>query len=357
MSSETRDYPGLPPFPKDVPTAPLLRISLKKLLSHESEEVKRLMDTCEDVGFFYLDLQDAGSCSSILDDADRLFAISKEFYNLSLEEKKKYDFSAQNSYFGYKEQGAVVVDRQGTRDRNESYNVPKIDMLGIIAPLPRPGPFEKGRQAFVSFMKTSHSIVTLLLNLFNESLGLPEGTLASLHQIEAMSGDAVRLIKAPPQHPDDRDGIVLPEHTDYGSITFVFNQLGGLQVLPPGKDAKYVNVEPLPGHMIVNIGDALVKFTNGLFRSNIHHIVAPPGAQGDFTRYSLIYFSRPNDDVNLKRLEGSKRIPPLAEGVVEEIINSRDWVLRRGLGRRATQAHVDLEKCAGTETLSRRVQV
>ncbi|KAF5017669.1 hypothetical protein F66182_10384 [Fusarium sp. NRRL 66182] len=123
MSSETRNFPGLPPFPKDVPTVPLLRISLRKLLSCDKDEVKRLVDACEKIGFFYLDLQDAGSVSLILDDADELFAISKEFYNLSLEEKMKYDFSAQKSYFGYKAQGAVVVDSAGTRDRNESYNV------------------------------------------------------------------------------------------------------------------------------------------------------------------------------------------------------------------------------------------
>lgn len=123
MTSETRDYPGLPPFPKDVPTAPLLRLSLKRLLAHDNEEINRLIDACEDIGFFYLDLQDAGFSSSILDDADKLFNISKQFYDLPLEEKKKYDFSAQNSYFGYKEQGAVVIDRKGTRDRNESYNV------------------------------------------------------------------------------------------------------------------------------------------------------------------------------------------------------------------------------------------
>lgn len=230
-------------------------------------------------------------------------------------------------------------------------------MLGMIDPLPRPVPFQEGCQTFVSFMKRSHYIVTNLLDIFNDSLGLPNGTLASLHQLEAMSGDAVRLIRAPPQPPAMRDGITLPEHTDYGSITFVFNQLGGLQVLPPGKDAEYIYVEPLPGHMIVNIGDALVKFTNGLFRSNIHRIVAPPGVQGDFTRYSLIYFSRPNDDVILKRLEGSKRIPPLATTTVEEIITSKEWILRRGMGRRANQPVVDLEKCTGTENMSRRIQV
>lgn len=230
-------------------------------------------------------------------------------------------------------------------------------MLGLIDPLPRPEPFERDREVFASFMKTAHSIVTLLLDLFNVRLGLPAGTLAALHQIDAMSGDAVRLIKALPQPVEDRvkGRITLPEHTDYGSITFVFNQLGGLQVLPPGKDATYLYVEPLPGHMIVNIGDALVKFTNGLFRSNIHRIVAPPGAQGDFTRYSVVYFSRPDDDVQLQRLEGSDKIPPLPRDTVEEVITSKDWILRRALGRRATQAVVDLDKCAGTENVSRRI--
>ena len=123
MTSETRDFPGLPPFPKDVATAPLLALSLKKLLAKDEDEVGRLMEAAQDLGFFYLDLQDAGPTSAILDQVDGLFKISKEFYALPIEEKKRYDFSADNSYFGYKEQGAVVVDKAGTRDRNESYNV------------------------------------------------------------------------------------------------------------------------------------------------------------------------------------------------------------------------------------------
>jgi hypothetical protein len=114
---------GLPPFPKTVPTLPLLRVSLKKLLDHDEKEVKRLINACEDNGFLYLDLRDATSYSTILDDAERLFATGDKFFALSYEEKKKYDFSATTPYFGYKKQGSSVVDRTGIRDRNESYNV------------------------------------------------------------------------------------------------------------------------------------------------------------------------------------------------------------------------------------------
>ncbi|KAJ2968106.1 hypothetical protein NUW58_g10294 [Xylaria curta] len=177
----------LPPFPEGLPTLPLLRISLKKLLSRDDGEIKTLITACEDNGFFYLDVRDAGAYSSIINDVYELFGIGDEFFNLSFEEKKKYDFSAKTPYFGYKKQGSSVIDRTGKRDRNESYNVPKIDMLGIAEPLPLPEAFERGRETFVSLIKTSHAIVTLLFNIFNESLGLPEGTLASLHELEAMS--------------------------------------------------------------------------------------------------------------------------------------------------------------------------
>ena len=206
-------------------------------------------------------------------------------------------------------------------------------------------------------MRGAHAIVTLILTLLNDKLALPEGTLPNLHRQQAASGDQVRWVKAPPQPADDRR-TALGQHTDFGSVTVLFNRLGGLQVLPPGSDAEWVYVRPLPGHAIVNLGDAMVKFTNGLFRSNIHRVVAPPGAQADLTRYSLVYFARPEDNVILRRLEGSDLIPLMAEGQSEEEINSKDWIIRRALGRRVDLGKdIDFDKSAGTEQMSRRIKV
>lgn len=205
-------------------------------------------------------------------------------------------------------------------------------------------------------MRGSHAIVTLILNILNDQLALPKSTLSSMHRQQAVSGDQVRFVKAPPQPADDRR-TALGQHTDFGSVTVLFNRLGGLQVLPPGADADWVYVRPLPGHAIVNLGDAMVKFTNGLLRSNIHRVVAPPGLQAESTRYSLVYFSRPEDSVLLRRLEGSSLIPAVEDGQAEEEINSKDWIIRRALGRRVDLvADVDFEKSAGTEQISRRVK-
>lgn len=140
-------YIDLPPFPDDVPTAPLLRLSLSKLAQGDEEEKERLWRASCDVGFFYLDLRAAdgneGSETkrdsahdlpatdnsepregrvdgpALIKDAERLFQLGGKVYELPTEEKQKYDFKDQGSYFGYKGLGAGVVDGKGTRDRNE----------------------------------------------------------------------------------------------------------------------------------------------------------------------------------------------------------------------------------------------
>lgn len=344
----------LPAFPENVPTAPLLKLSLAKLQQLDAEEVGRFAQACEDIGFFYLDLRGVGN--EILANADELFDVGVKLFDLPLEEKQKYDFMHKNSYFGYKGLGANVVDRTGALDRNEFYNVSKDDIMGISDKWPAPAVLDERRALFKSFMTQAHGIVTFLLGLLNDHLGLPANALQSLHRLEGNSGDQVRFIRAPPQPVNDAR-VSLGEHTDFGSVTVLFNRLGGLQVLPPGKDAQWCYVKPLPGHAIINLGDAMVKFTNGLLRSNIHRVNAPPGEQAAHTRYSLVYFSRPENEVLLRRLEGSDKIPPLADGEVEEVINSKDWILRRALGHRhAIKGNdaFDFTKIEGTEAKSRR---
>ncbi len=123
----TQTATSTPPFPDNVPQAPLLRLSLHKLLNRDTTEVDRFNRACEDLGFFYLDLQ--GDGDSLLRDANELFDVNKAFCDLPLEEKVKYDFSAKKSYFGYKQQGAAVIDRKGSLDRNEFYNVVQLSAL------------------------------------------------------------------------------------------------------------------------------------------------------------------------------------------------------------------------------------
>ena len=251
----------------------------------------------------------------------------------------------------------AVVDKTGTLDRNECYNVSKDDILALSPPLPAPAILVQNRSLLKSFAITAHSIVSLLLEQLNAHLHLPASTLENLHRLDQASGDQIRFLKAPPQPVDDRR-TALGEHTDFGSVTILFNKLGGLQVLPPGEVAEWYYVRPLPGHAIVNLGDTMVKFTNGHLCSNIHRVTSPPGPQGDHTRYSLVYFARPEDDVILKRLEGGDVIPELGDGEEEEEINAKDWIIRRAISKRVGHfKEGEWEKHMGTEKMSARSRI
>ncbi len=106
------------------------------------------------------------------------------------------------------------------------------------------------------------------------------------------------------------------------------------------EESEWAYVVPLPGHAIINLGDAMTKFSAGILRSNIHRVISPPGAQADIARYSLVYFTRPEYEVKLKHLGGEsemvmKRLKDTGrENEREEEYTSREWVNLKSLGRR-----------------------
>lgn len=220
------------------------------------------------------------------------------------------------------------VDAKGSPDRCEFLSVSKDDILSESEALPYPEIIARNRLLLKDFSISVHSLAMHLLGHLDLHLDLKPGTLASLHRLHKPAGDILRFIKYPPQPPDDRR-TSLVAHTDFGSLTVLFSHLGGLQILPPGPDAQWGYVRPERGHAIINVGDALVKFTNGLLRSNIHRATYPPGAQAELVRYTVGYFIRPEDDVVLKKLDGGDVIPPLAEGEVEKNFTSKEWELLR----------------------------
>ncbi|TKX23451.1 hypothetical protein C1H76_4520 [Elsinoe australis] len=395
-ASEARqlEFPDLPPFPEDVTTAPLLRIKLGKLLKGDESEIDRLWKASCELGFFYLDLRPDTATTNgfkspeseelsqnvwgdsapatptksentnglsngrsktlevqvdsekLLGNVDELFKIGEQVFDLPVSEKIKYDFKAKGSYFGYKGYGDGVTDSKGTRDRNEFYNVSKDDILGLSDRLPAPDVLEQPRPIIRSYMQQCHAIVSVILRLLNSRLGLPPDTLPSLHRLHTASGDQLRWVIAPPQPFDDRK-TALGEHTDFGSVTVLFNRLGGLQVLPPNSN-EWKYVKPLRHHAVVNLGDAMVKFTAGILRSNIHRVVNPPGEQEDHTRMSLVYFARPEDEITLKALEGSSAIEEAKKKLGDDGLemSAKEWILKRALGRRTGG---NFEESHGTE--------
>lgn len=170
----------------------------------------------------------------------------------------------------------------------------------------------------------------LLLSQLNTHLQLPADTLANIHRMLQPSGDHVRFTHVPPQ-PFDELVAKRGEHTDFGSLTILFNWLGGLQIRHPDSN-DWVYVRPVPGSPIVNLGDAMVTFTAGILRSNIHRVVPPPGEQAGMERSSLVFFTRPEDDVIMRRLKGGI-IDDQPDTPPQQEITAAEWWLKRGTGK------------------------
>ncbi|KIW29087.1 uncharacterized protein PV07_04927 [Cladophialophora immunda] len=322
----------LPPFPSDVPVADIATVDFDLLAQGDAEQARILLHSCQNYGFFYL---------SNHVDARFMFNLADGVFSLPLDEKLAYDMGTTGHYYGYKRSGAMFVDDKGTKDHSEFYNVSKDEVLGI----PQPPPADGTPPASVSghhpqvvldrfeelqtFMKSCHAVVYAITTSLGKSLGLPRGLLESLHELDRPSVDQARVTCAPPVRPAET--ITLGEHTDFGSVTVLFNQLGGLQVLAPNKrDWEYVR--PRPECAVINLGDSLIKLLGGRLYSAVHRVVVPPGQQGECMRHSVVYFSRPNSSVKLRDLfqyPTAEDVAALEKSSGETLLNADEWVKQR----------------------------
>ncbi|XP_057764829.1 gibberellin 2-beta-dioxygenase 8-like isoform X2 [Salvia miltiorrhiza] len=82
----------------------------------------------------------------------------------------------------------------------------------------------------------------------------------------------------------------LMPHTDTSFLTLLHqDNVGGLQLL---KDGKWIAVKPNPHALIINIGDLFQAWSNNLYKSVEHRVVANPVKE----RFSAAYFLCPPRD-------------------------------------------------------------
>lgn len=114
-------------------------------------------------------------------------------------------------------------------------------------------------------------------------------------------------------------------HSDYGTITLLFQRPGqpGLEILTAEKTWAPVPVWPDGANsgkddfppILINIGDMLSFWTNGLLKSTVHRVVFPLAERSPTSpnekpqdRYSVVFFCHPLNDCNL--------VPPVPSRLV-----------------------------------------
>ncbi|KAF9065858.1 hypothetical protein BDP27DRAFT_1393527 [Rhodocollybia butyracea] len=309
---------AFPEFPANISTHPLLVVDYELLKKGDQKEMDELWKAATLLGFWYLKNHGADK------DAEQMFEMGAETMALSMEEKMKYEQGDGGSSFGYKFAGANAVDASGELDKIEFINIAKDDALAWPNQARRSYPSTVNNRmvsTIVPFVKKSLEINNVILRVFNDKLGLPEGTLLKHHSDEYK----------PPCWQTSAWGSYR-----FRSLSFLHNRLGGLQVLPPGVE-EWQYVKPVPGHAICNVGDALALLSGGILRSNIHRVFPPPGAQAAFERWSQVFFTRPGNSVILQPL--SDESPLIAEAVSKASderrealtpgVTADDWFNRR----------------------------
>ncbi len=108
------------------------------------------------------------------------------------------------------------------------------------------------------------------------SLGLPEGYFRSHYTAEPTV--LFRIFHYPATPPGDGADYSwgVGEHTDYGLLTLLAqDDNGGLQI--KGRDGVWFDAPPIPGTLVINIGDMLDRLTQGLYRSAPHRVANTSG--------------------------------------------------------------------------------
>ncbi|KAK1379853.1 1-aminocyclopropane-1-carboxylate oxidase-like [Heracleum sosnowskyi] len=142
--------------------------------------------------------------------------------------------------------------------------------LCFMAPSP-PQPDELPapcRDIQMEYSKQTMKLGITLFELLSKALGLDANYLKDIGCAKGL-GFACHCYPPCPQ-PELTLGAT--KHTDGGFLTILLqDQIGGLQIL---HQDHWIDVPPLPGALIVNIGDLLQLITNDRFKSVEHRVVA-----------------------------------------------------------------------------------
>ena len=254
-------------------------------------------------GFFYVSHH--GIAASLV---EQQFSATKALFDLPMAAKEAISLKKSACMRGYEALGLQTLDASARPDLKESFYCGQ--------PYPPEHPYV--RQGFYSYGSNQWPaelpelqaqctayidamlvLARRLMQLIALSLALPEDWFdgergGGAHSASPADSPLVtlRLLRYPP-HPADADerSFGAGAHTDWGSITLLAqDRLGGLEVQMP--DGHWAAATPIDGTFVVNLGDMMPRWTNGLYHSNPHRVRNLHS--GGQPRHSIPFFYSPD---------------------------------------------------------------
>ena len=293
-------------MPQTVTQVPVIDCSslTSSVLSERKEAAQQIYQACQDVGFLYLN-----NHSIAKDLLDRAFADAKAFFDLPLEVKSQLAWSDESNYLqksGYIPFGKEVLDTSQLGDLKEVLDIGK----EAIATWRMPPGQELFQETIRLLYDACSEAANCILRAIAIALDLPEEFLVKAHD---HNDHELRFLHYPPLKTTPVLGqLRAGAHSDYGSITLVFqNAVGGLEVKT--KWGEWISVPYIQDTIVVNIGNLMQRWTNDIFVSNDHRVANPVGEQTYKSRYSIAFFCHPNSDTEISCLNTCQSLdtPPL----------------------------------------------
>lgn len=254
-----------------------------------------------DIGFFYL--VNHGIPADLM---TRVFARSADFFAEKPETKQALAIAKVGNNRGYVGLKTEALDPGKGEDSKEAFNIgyasdidpanPPSDTSIPANAWPETPGFRTDVGAYfaqcLSLGRRLHRAIATDLGLapdhFEPFFTRPMATLRLLHY---------------PEREGAGEALGAGEHTDYGNLTLLATDaVGGLEVRR--RDGTWIAAPSMAGAFVVNIGDCLMRWTNDIYVSTPHRVVAPKGRE----RYSVAFFLDPNADAPVAALPGT--VPP-----------------------------------------------
>ncbi|GGF94270.1 2-oxobutyrate oxidase [Rhodococcoides trifolii] len=250
-------------------------------------------------GFFYLTGHGVpnSDIAEVLDSAREFFALPQD---------AKDEISQLNSpqFRGYTRLGGELTN--GTVDWREQIDIgPEREVVdgaeeywNLQGPNQWPSALPALRSTFEKWDRSLSAVGLRLLRHWAVSLGAPENTFDA-----AFADKPATLIKIVRYPGNETNPQGVGAHKDSGVLTLllVAPESEGLQV--ESENGDWIDVPPLPGAFVVNIGELLEIATGGYLKATRHRVSAPPPGTD---RISIPYFLNPALDATVPVLD----LPP-----------------------------------------------
>ncbi|EIE22069.1 oxidoreductase [Coccomyxa subellipsoidea C-169] len=300
---------------------PIVQVSLDDFENRKQEITNDLWKAATEIGFFYL--KDHGLSG---DEIKHMFEISEAFFKLPADVKAKYRFDLSKN-IGW-ESGQQKRASHHLPELKESLQLKWHDMEGRWPSDQDIADFQATCEAF---MQKCQEISFKVLSCFALGLGFEEDFFTKNHDVT--KPDAQQTFRL--MHYFPVEGKTFPEgfpragsHCDFETITLLFAKGAGLEVCP-GREAtsehavgdEWTECPALPGTITVNIGDALMRWSDDKLKSNYHRVRMPLPGEDKGSRFSIAYFNQANKHSIIEGKEG--RYPPIsAEEFVSESLRA-----------------------------------